>query len=169
MLQCHTSPGADLSLPEPKAKAAFLFSFPKYVEWPAGSFDSPTRPIVICVLGNEAIAREVREIARGKTVGGRPIVVHDDVPDTLQTCHLLFIGSSQKASAPTLLRALQNSPTLTVADFETFLDAGGMISLATKGTRIQFQVNLVAAQRAKLALNAKLLALAENVRGKPQG
>ena len=92
--------------------------------------------------------------------------VHDRLSRNLQNCHLLFIGSSQKTTAPTVLRALQNNPTLTVADFETFLDVGGMIRLNTKGTRIQFHVNLFPVQRAGLVLSAKLLALAEGVRGK---
>jgi hypothetical protein len=166
MLHCPTGPAAEIILPEPKAKAAFLFTFPKYVEWPPSAFALPNDPLIVCIVGDEAIAREIREIARDKTIGGRPVKVHTEVAANIQKCHLLFIGASQKATVPTLLRALQTSPTLTVADFESFLDAGGMISLATKGTRIQFHVNLSSAQRANLALNAKLLALAESVRGK---
>ena len=167
-MQCRVGSCAEVTVPEPKAKAAFLFSFPKYIEWPPNSFLSKTDPIVLCILGDPAIAQELRDMAGNKTIGGRTIEVHDNIPGELQRCHLLFIGASQKATTPTVLRALQSSPTLTVADFEAFLDAGGMICLSTKGTRIQFHVNLLPVQRAKLVLSAKLLALAESVRGKTQ-
>jgi hypothetical protein len=163
-LCCPGSTG-EITIPEPQAKAAFLFSFPKYVEWPPSAFAGPGSPIVISVVGDDQIARGLETIASGKTIDARPVAVHRGFPAADQSCHVLFIGASQKSAAPAILRTLQDRPVLTVGDFESFLDAG-MISLATRGTRISFSVNLSPAQRAKLVLNAKLLALAESVRGK---
>jgi len=164
---CCCGLAAEISAPEPQAKAAFLFGFAKYVEWPTNAFGPGRRPIVIGVIGDDDITRELTAIARGKSIGSRPVEVFRGPFSEVNRCHVVLLSSSQKWSTTALLRAVQDSPTLTVADFDSFLDAGGMISLNTRGTRIQFHVNLPAAQKAGLALNAKLLALAESVRGKP--
>lgn len=162
-----TATAAEIAVPETQAKAAFLFGFPKYIEWPAHAFSSATNPISICVAGEAEIAQALEKIAEGKLIGGRPVIVKRLMsPHDCSGCHLLFVGGAQRFQAFEYLRRTQDKPTVTVADFDSFLDSGGMINLEMKGNRIRFQVSLKPAERADLRFSSKLLSLAEVVRGK---
>lgn len=160
------TPGAEMTAAEPEAKAAFLFNFAKYVEWPADAFESVNAPIGFCIIGDEAIAGEMSKIAENKTIARRKIIVRRGWIPEAKTCQVVFISVNHKQSSGTILRPLQAMPVLTVGDFDSFCEAGGIIALAMKENRIRFRVNLTAAERARLKLNSKLLALADSVKGK---
>ena len=151
---------------EQVVKAAFLVSFPKYVDWPAGAFANASSPIVIAVAGESAVVRELQKIIAGRTVNGRQLVLKRLAPgDETSTCHILFIPAEERQRLPSLL-AERKRGVLTVGDGDDFLERGGIISLARRNQKIALDVNLAAAANAGISLSSKLLAVASIVKGR---
>jgi len=150
--------------PEYAVKAAFLFNFAKFVEWPAGAFSGPTSPIVIWVLGEDPFGDALGSL-KGKTANGRPIVVRYAANlGELERCHLLFVSASEKANLPKILQATKDWNVLTVGDVDGFARDGGTINLVNEEQRVVIEVNMEAAQRSRLKISSKLLALAKIVK-----
>jgi hypothetical protein len=152
-LGAQNASGADV-------KAAFLFNFAKFVDWPAAALPAG-QPLVVGVLGSNEIADSLARVAAGKLVGGHTIqvkrlVITDD-PTTVQ---VLFIDNSERARANEFVRRIGNSSVLSVSDVPRFLDSGGVIQLRTQDDRVRFDVDLQRAQDSRLVINSKLLALA---------
>lgn len=147
---------------EYRIKAAFLYNFAKFTEWPAGSFADPQAPLRICVYGEDPFGDALESIA-GKTVRGRPVEVERlGALAAGEPCHLLFISESEAPNLPRILAALQRRPVLTVADIPGFAGAGGIINLkVNKEDKVRFEINVAKARLAGLRLSAKLLSLAE--------
>lgn len=143
---------------EYEVKAAFLFNFSQFVEWPAAAFADERAALVIGVLGKDPFGASLDEIVRGEVVRGRPLLVqrYQRVED-IEDCHILFIDRSERERLRHILLALAGRPVLTVGDFAGFAQSGGAIRLATVGRRIQLRVNLQAAQAANLTISSKLL------------
>lgn len=149
---------------EYQVKAAFLFNFSQFVDWPAASFADSRSPLVIGVLGDDPFGATLDEIVRGEIVNGRALVVRRyQSLDQLDTCHILFIDRSQDSQLDAIVAALKGRSVLTVGDFESFAQRGGMIRFATVGNKIRLRVNLAAAQQAKLTISSKLLRPAQIV------
>jgi hypothetical protein len=141
-------------------KAAFLYNFAKFAEWPASVFNHFSDPLVICVLGADPFGNALGEL-EGESVGGRSIEVRRArTLEELGRCHILFISNSLSAEARGICRALSRKPILTVSDIERFAQLGGMIGLTMFDKRIRFDINLKAAEHAGLKLNPQLLRLA---------
>lgn len=151
--------------PEYEVKAAFLYNFAKFVQWPAHTFAGSTTPIRLCVLGSDPFGGALDTIVRGKTVEGRPIV-HSHVSSSTEArgCHLLFISGSDSALHRQTLAALGDSPVLTVGESDDFLELGGMINFVLEEDRVRFEINLRAAESHRLKLSSKLLAVARVVK-----
>jgi hypothetical protein len=151
---------------EYQVKAAFLFNFAKFVEWPSSNLPDPSAPLRICILGRDPFGEELRNITKGKTVSGRKLQI-DQVVDLRQarTCQILFIASSEKAQLKETLEALQGANALTVSDTNGFLEQGGMINFVLENDRVQFGVNRKAAEQAGLKISSKLLSVAKLVVG----
>jgi YfiR/HmsC-like len=151
----------DSQLTESKLKAAFLFNFAKYVEWPPDAFASPTTPITIGLLGDNPIAGDLETIVRDRTIDDRHIVVKA-VQSVIEAtnCQVLFVGNLEKEKVPQFLSGLGAARVLTVGDTEQFLEMGGMINFVKEGNKIRFQINEPAAKRAGLKVSSKLLSLA---------
>jgi YfiR/HmsC-like len=149
---------------EYQVKAAFLYNFAKFVEWPPSSFSDNAAPLRICVLGHDPFGQELRNIATEKTVNGRKLQV-DDVVDLqlAKSCHILFIASSEKAQLKRIFESLEGSDVLTVGDTEGFAQRGGAINFLLDDNRVQFEVNHKAAEQAGLKVSSKLLNVAKFV------
>jgi hypothetical protein len=149
---------------EYQLKAAYLYNFAKFVEWPADAFAGPNAPLRICVLGQDPFAGDLEQITAGKTVNGRTIQV-DHVPEVSQarTCHIVFISSAKNDEIRRTLEGLRGASVLTVGDAKDFVALGGIINLVLEDSRIRFEVNLKAAERERLKISAKLLSLARLV------
>jgi hypothetical protein len=149
---------------EYQVKAAFLYNFAKFVEWPSSSFSDATAPLRICVLGQDPFGEELRDIANDKTVNGRKLQV-SPVADlrAARTCHILFIASSEKAQVKQALEGLRGSDALTVGDTKGFVEQGGMINFVLENDRVRFEVNHKAADQAGLKVSSKLLNVARSV------
>jgi hypothetical protein len=151
--------------PEYAVKAAFLFNFAKFVEWPDDAFADPASPLVLCVLGEDPFGDALRSL-KGKTVNGRPLAIRNLATlEGLERCHLLFVCPSEKPVLPKILQAAKGRSILTVGDMEGFAQDGGIINLVVKEeNRVSIEINLEAAQRTRLKISSKLLALAKIVK-----
>lgn len=149
---------------ENEVKAAFLFSFTKFVEWPERLLGPAQAPFAFCLLGESALGEPLEEAVRGKQVRGRPAVVRRaaDLAD-LGGCRILFVGRSEAGRVSEVVAALRDRPVLTVGDHAGFVGAGGMIEFVLRERRVRFRIDQSAAARAGLAISAKLLGLAERV------
>jgi len=144
-------------------KAAFLFNFAKFVEWPAGALPAG-QPIVVGVMGNHAIADSLARLASGKLVDGHAVqITRVAAGDDQPVCHLLFIDNAERGRITDILGKLGKASVLTVSDAPRFLASGGVIQLRTEDDRVRFDVDLGRAKSAQLLINSKLLALAGTV------
>jgi hypothetical protein len=139
---------------EYQVKAAFLYNFAKFVEWPPDSFSDGSAPLRICVLGQDPFGQELRDITSKKTVNGRELA---------RTCHILFIASSEKAHLNRILESLRGADLLTVGDTKGFVQRGGVINFVLEDNRVLFEVNRKAADQARLKISSKLLNVAKLV------
>jgi hypothetical protein len=152
---------------EYQVKAAYLFNFLKFVEWPENTFVDPLAPMVIGVVGDDPFGSALPQVVIGKTVQGRDVVIRIyRAGEDLRGAHILFIGSSERKKLPAIFSSLRGSGVLTVGDMEGFLDSGGMIQFVAEDNRVRFAINVDAARRAKLKMSSKLLSLAKTVEGK---
>jgi hypothetical protein len=156
-------PAQDSALTEYKIKAAFIFNFVKFVEWPPQAFANETSPIVIGVLGQNVFGDNLEQALRNKSIHHRPLQYQEfhSVAE-VTNCQVLFIGVSEKKRYSKILGALRGMSVLTVSesDQDQFIEAGGMINFVIQENRIHFQVNNEAAKSAGLIINSKLLDLA---------
>jgi hypothetical protein len=153
------------SVGEYKVKAAFLYNFTKFVEWPDQAFPDAAAPFVIAVLGDDPFG-DALDILKGKTAQGRPIVVRRIASLAEVTrVNILFVASSEKSRLGSVLPAAEAMHALTVGDAQGFRSQGGMIQLVRDGDKVGFEVNLDASRRAELKISSKLLTLAKAVSG----
>ena len=156
------TPGPSPTL-EDEIKAAYLYNFTKFVEWPALAFPKTPSPFVICVAADASFERAVDRIVTGEKIGDRALrLVHVD-GDDVAGCHVLFVGRSQQERAPRLLAAIGTAPVLTVSDAPRFLQQGGMILFVLENNRVRFDINVRAADRAGVRVSSKLLRVARRV------
>jgi hypothetical protein len=144
-------------------KAAYLYKFLGYVEWPPAQLAPPGAPFVIGVAGNDDLADELERVVAGRVVNGRNLVVRRIRPDEpLTGVHLLYIGTSDSARQQRLLKLAQQRPILTVTDSEP-TGAGAIINFKTVDNRVRFEVTLGAAEKSGLQLSSRLLSVALKV------
>lgn len=150
---------------EDDLKAAFLYNFAKYVEWPSSAFTAiGPETFRLCVVADPPFVKMVQDIVTDETIDDRRVVLlTPEGAEEARTCHILFIGGDERDRAPGLLSAVQNSPVLTVGNGAEFLGLGGMLGFVRDGTRVRFDVNIVVARRAGLVISSRLLRIARRV------
>lgn len=150
---------------EYNVKGAFLYSFGRYVTWPASAFPSRDAPFVIGVLGEAPIDRVLQRIQETKTVQGRRIAVrHYESMDEYRRCHILFIaGSVESEEREQALRRLEEDPVLIVGETSKFAEAGGVVGFYIAGDSVRFKINVRSMRRKGLSVDAKLLRVAKIV------
>lgn len=146
---------------EYQVKAAMLYNFTKFVEWPARALGEPASPVVVGIFGRDPFGVQLDEVVEGKTIYGHPIRVQRlHSLAELANCNIVFIAKSEDRRMPEVLQALGQSSVLTVGDSDASIKSGVVMSFAMKEGRVQFQVNTRAAQSAGLKVSSKLLKLA---------
>lgn len=159
------TPGRNGTL-ERNIKAAFLYKFLGYVEWPPASFSQPDSPFVIGVVGADDVADELSRITVGRNVNRRGVKLRRlKSGDPLTGIHLLFIGQSESSQEALLLKSTQKQPILTVTESEDALAYGSMINFRLVGGRVRFDVSLAAVEKSDLKLSSRLLSVAASVQG----
>jgi len=148
---------------EGEIKAAFIYNFIKFVEWPAPVFSTAGQRIVICVLGQDGVTRALEKVS-GKIAQGRTISVKHAVDQSeLAHFHVLYIGQSEKDRARSLIKEIPRH-VLTISDMQSFAASGGMINFSTAEKKISFVINLNAVERAGLKFSSQVLRLARIVK-----
>ena len=141
-------------------KAAYLYNFAKFVEWPPGAFSKNDAPLVICIAGDNPFGDTLTVISN-KTVDNHPVEVRNtSVMASFDRCHIIFISRAEQGRFKTVLAKLARLPILTVSDISGFAQFGGMIELFEAEQRIRFNININAARQANLRLSSQLLKLA---------
>lgn len=162
---CVASIAGGQKADEYHVKAAFLFNFAKFVEWPPQSFKTQAEPISICVVGQNPFGSALEEAVNGKMADGRPFLVRAlSGQQTAAGCRILFVSSSEKKRLHAILDGLKNEGTLTVGETDNFTSEGGMINFKIESGRVCLQVNVEAAEQAKLRISSQLLSLAQIVK-----
>ncbi len=151
-------------------KAAFLFHFAQFVEWPPDAFKNAAAPLTYCTVGEDPLNGALESVLSGKNIGTHPIrVEHVKQAQELQGCQILFIGIAEKKRLAATLESVKRSPVLTVGDSEHFVEQGGIIGFCQEENKIRFEINLGAAGSARLKISARLLSLAKTVLGHSEG
>jgi len=150
---------------EAELKAAFVYNFAKYVDWPADAPNATPGVLTLCLVGaRDALFDALMEV-EGKLVKNRSLRVRAaGRNDNLKGCQVLVMGESEAEHFEAVLRRLEGVPVLTVNGSGRFLDAGGIIGLIAEGNKVRFDINLGAARRNNVVLSSNLLKLARQVR-----
>jgi uncharacterized protein DUF4154 len=156
-------------LPEIQVKAAFLFNFIKFVDWPATSFVKASSSISVCIVGSDEFSSAFEGLVKGKELGGRALAVRRSDPGTLSGCHVVYVSESRKRDVQVILREVRGRAVLTVGDVEQFTHKGGVIGFYERDHRLRFSVNPDAGARAGLHISSKLLSLATVVHDQAEG
>lgn len=155
------SDGAEL---EYRIKAAYLYNFARFVQWPA-SGAGRRGPVVIGVLGKDPFGPLLDSTIRGKTVSGRPIDIRRlDGLNQARNCHLLFVSAAERRNLDSIFAELEGAGVLTVSEIDSFVDKGGMINFVIEDERVVIDINLDAARRSGLDISSQLLKVARTVK-----
>jgi hypothetical protein len=148
-------------------KAAFLFNFAQFVEWPPEAFPDASSPFVICILGDDPFGKSLDEIVANEAIRNRRVVVrrHRDMQE-ISTCHILYVGASETPRLSQVLAALAGRHILTVGETDLFTTHNGIIQFLVVENRLRLRINVEAAKMAKLSISSQLLRQAEIVGAK---
>jgi hypothetical protein len=147
-------------------KAAFLYNFAGFVEWPPGTFQRPDQPLVIGVAGDDEVAADLEQLTAGRTVGERPLAVRrlaEGAPAT--GVQIYFVGRRRESQLRDAVEGAAG-PVLVVTDQPGALRLGSVINFVSEGGRLRFAASLAAAEARNLKLSARLLAVAQDVEGR---
>lgn len=151
---------------EASIKAAFLYKFAGYIEWPANAFAAPDAPFVIGITGSDEVAEELERLVPGRSINNRPVVVRrfrDGEPP--KGAHIVFIGRGEP-NVRAVVRAAQQNGALTVTETERGLEAGSSINFVLVEDHVGFEVSLDAAERSGHRISSRMLAVARRVVGR---
>jgi len=164
MLLCALSAFAQAAEPvaESSVKAAFLYKFSGYIDWPPARFAQPDSPFVIGVLHDDDVAAELERLVPGRMVGTHPVSVRRIKPgDSLSGVQLLFVGGEDPDRS--IVREAQRSGVLVVTESAHGLSAGSTINFIMANDHVGFEVSLEAAQRSGHRISSRMLAVARRV------
>ena len=150
---------------EHEVKAAFLFKFLSFVEWPQAALGAPGAPLVIGVAGAEDAAAALEQMSAGRSAQGRPVEVRrlrEGEPPT--GVHMLFLARGQAQRLREIARVAPAQPLLIVCEWDGALDQGAAVNFVRADARVRFEVALDAAERRSLRISSRMLSVALNVR-----
>jgi hypothetical protein len=154
---------------EYQIKAAFLYNFAKFVEWPPENAGGAGDPLTICIVGEDPFGNILDDVTKGKTINGRRVLVSRLKPGQgLKGCQIAFISSGERSQWKSIFPNANRAGVLTVGETEGFAAEGGVIDFIREENKVHFEVNVDAAQRAKLKISSKLLSLAKIVKEQDQ-
>ncbi len=157
------------SYKEYEVKAAFIYNFLKYVEWPEKKIGEKSNPLVFGVCGNDAFST-VKKVLENKKINDHSIKVipinDDHLKDQkyLDSCHIILFSTREGRDPKAIISKIENSAILTIGEQEDFLDKGGIFNFVLENKKIRFEVNLEAAGKANIKIRSKVLRLAKRVK-----
>lgn len=145
---------------EPALKAAFIYNFAKFTEWPADA--APVKePFLLCVLGDAAVGDALERAVNARVLAGHSMSVASmEQGAPRRKCHVLYMSGVTLAQAAEVIAGLRDVPVLTISDLEGFTELGGIARFFFEHGRLRFSVHLESAERARLHISSRLLALA---------
>jgi hypothetical protein len=151
---------------ESQVKAALIYNFAQFAEWPKESLPEGAAPLVIGVVGgDEEFLQEFKDMVSGKKIGTHPVKIRTITSDSeLRSSHVVFIRSSERKRLHRLMESLEGTGVLSIGEEDNFLQYGGIINLLTENGKIRFQISRKGYERAHLQLRSQLLMLAKEVR-----
>jgi hypothetical protein len=151
----------DKDASEEAVKAASIYKFLNYIEWPPESFANPDAPYVIGVADSDDVADELTDIVARRRVNNRQVVVKRLYSDDSTTgVHVLFIGKTEPSRQAAWIRLVQQRPVLIITEMDNALAQGSMINFTLVDRRVRFEVNLASLDRSRLKINSRMLAVA---------
>jgi hypothetical protein len=157
---------AQAPVEEYRVKAAFLFHFVQLVDWPPGALGEEKNPLTVCTVGKDSFQGDLETALQGKLIGTHPLhVEHLKPSQEIKNCRVVFISGSERAQVPVIIAALKDDAVLSVGESDDFIKEGGMIGFCVDNNKVRFEINVGAADRAKLKISSRLLLLAKNVIG----
>jgi hypothetical protein len=153
---------------EYQLKAAFLFNFAQFVEWPQTAFANANSPFCIGVVGDNSFGTVLDEIVKGETIQGHKLTArHSKKIEDLKDCQIIFISKSEKGRTTEILSQLNSLHVLTVSETAGFAQHGGVINFYLEGTKVRFEINPAVARREGLKLGSELITLGKIVETEP--
>ena len=151
---------------ESQIKAAYLYKFAGFVEWPESSFAQPDSALLIGVAGNDVLAEQLARMTQGRSIGRHPLLTRRvQRGEALAGLHILFIGASERAAVAEQVEGARGLSVLTVSDHEDSLALGCMIAFVASQQRLRFDVALKQVNTSGLRISARMLAAANRVQG----
>jgi len=149
-------------------RAAFLYNFTKFIEWPSNSFTDVNAAIVIGVLGDSSLAAALTAVVRDRKVNGRPITVRavQNAEEAAST-HELFVSATEISRWAQIQAAIETRPVVTVGESPAFARNGGTINFIVQDDKLRFEINMTAAERSGVKISAQLQKLAAAVERVP--
>jgi hypothetical protein len=155
---------------EYQVKAAFLFNFAQFVDWPGTVFTNTDTPFVIGILGNDPFGAALDATVQGETINNHKIIIERaHAVDDLKNCQLLFVSKSEKNHVTEILSALDSRPVLKVSEIEGFARQGGNINFYLDGSKVRFEVNPTVSERDGLKVSSQLLNLGKIIQTPKEG
>jgi len=149
-------------------KAAYLYNFGRFVEWPGKVAPAQGSSFTVCVLGQDPFGPSLDTTLAGETIGGKTVVAKRiSSSQESGNCQILFLSLTEATRLDKIITDLDKQAVLTVSDMPQFVKSGGMIQFVLEGKKVRFEVNLTATQHAGLTLSSELLKVATVVRGNP--
>ncbi|MDX2032042.1 MAG: YfiR family protein, partial [Blastocatellia bacterium] len=138
--------GALLSQAPPRdeyqVKAAFLFNFAKFVEWPGEAFPDGGAPLVIGIVGSDPFGATLDQTVSNKSVNNRQLSIRRlKWGQNLRSCHILFVSSSERRRMGQIVESLKGASVLTVGEMEQFNQQGGIINFLMEENKVGFEIN----------------------------
>jgi len=164
LLVLASVPGLCQAASEEQVKAAYLYSFAKFIEWPSRTFQTSSSPFHFCVMNNRSFQVELDRTVKGKSVAGRTIEVVSVLnAEQSRSCHLLFVDASQERQSRQVIQALQGAAILIVGETRNFIEGGGTIGFLMEDEHVYFEINQKEATLAGLYVSSRLLSVAKRV------
>ena len=149
---------------EYQVKAAFLFHFAQFVDWPGDVLNARDPSLKLCILDDEPRRQELQSTLQGKPIGARVFHVRlVSQPQEIQGCDILFLSRDEARRQSAILKSLRGMPVLTVGETSDFLAGGGIIRFHLEEGKVRFDINLAAAESSHLEISSRLLLLATSV------
>jgi hypothetical protein len=165
---------------EYQVKAAFLYNFIKFVDWPKGKLADANEPISIGIIGKDpfgsafdpvgdkdksrkVLIKRFKSFEELKKSGEKDKSLLDQEIKSLRKCHLLFICSSEEGSIREIIDLVKDHNVLTIGEMKGFVESGGIINFVMEEQKVRFEINVTIARQAKLQIRSQLLRLAKRV------
>jgi len=149
---------------EYQIKAAFLFNFAQFVQWPESAFPDAGAPFCIGILGDDPFGGVLEDTIQGETINHHKLTVrHAQRFEDLENCQMIFICKSEESRLSGIFSKIDSKPILTVSEIDGFAENGGAINFYLQGNKVRFEINPGFAQRGGLKISSQLLSLGKVV------